>query len=677
MLATLIQQWASRYIRVTQSPYSPHKQARIRAFFAEGANKFHLPWAVEALPALLHLSLFLFFAGLSVLLFNMNRTVFDVVICWVGFCGVTYLCITLLPVIFHDSPYYSPLSSSVWSLCTCALYIVFKILRKLTAFGYFSYAIWEHFLHLENRYRKRFLNGMRKAAEESALRLSPEIDGRALAWTLESLDGDPKQEQLFAGILDFCKSAAVTDSLGIFKAPTGEKMSEILVGLMHHTLSSKLAPDVKLHRIEICRQAMNVASLPITWPILQRVIYEDWDGLLKSIDFGLFLTTAKYSNPNADYHSKCVVAVIIATVQEHDDRWFELASCQLRMPRAVLEGYLTQGDSVLLANCINICQRTIQAYSENDWAIGAGWRSKSLEIVSKLDAQNTRPGLQHDFCRLWNELIRMTKYSADRRMPSLAVFMLRHIRNIYIDLHQDTTATPIAFSASTDDYANALFYPSSYPLCNIPDHQPHSPEVVVDQPGGTVPTPATTFPTVPRRDAISPPVYEPSNGSVPDAAQCPTSVPVSSHPPERLEGNHQSAASRDVAARGATQGNIDSLATSPAASASISLQAFASPSSNTLAPSAASGMSPPFPPTTAPSHTPSAGFESFSATLPSQFSQAPSVPAIPLTPPQATSVPIEASCPHQSVRAGPDIAADLSRRSSDAAPFPHDIDRSR
>ena len=54
LLATLLQQWARRYLKVTQPRYSPHKRARIRAFFAEGVDKFLLPWAVEALPTLLH-----------------------------------------------------------------------------------------------------------------------------------------------------------------------------------------------------------------------------------------------------------------------------------------------------------------------------------------------------------------------------------------------------------------------------------------------------------------------------------------------------------------------------------------------------------------------------------------------------------------------------------------------
>src|SRR6201996_1491713 len=83
LLATLLQQWARRYLRVTKPRCSPRKRARIRAFFAEGVENLHLPWTVEALPTLLHISLFLFFAGLGIFLFGIHKTVFSVVIGWV------------------------------------------------------------------------------------------------------------------------------------------------------------------------------------------------------------------------------------------------------------------------------------------------------------------------------------------------------------------------------------------------------------------------------------------------------------------------------------------------------------------------------------------------------------------------------------------------------------------
>ncbi|KAH9989383.1 hypothetical protein BJV74DRAFT_838366 [Russula compacta] len=52
MLATSVQQWVRRYLRITQSARcTPHKRARLRAIFANGVNKSHVGWVVEALPA--------------------------------------------------------------------------------------------------------------------------------------------------------------------------------------------------------------------------------------------------------------------------------------------------------------------------------------------------------------------------------------------------------------------------------------------------------------------------------------------------------------------------------------------------------------------------------------------------------------------------------------------------
>ena len=84
--ATSLQQWARRYIRVTQpARCSPEKRARMRAFFANGAEKMHIPLVLEGLPTLLHLSLFLFFGGLIIFLFNVDQEVFLWVVSWIGF----------------------------------------------------------------------------------------------------------------------------------------------------------------------------------------------------------------------------------------------------------------------------------------------------------------------------------------------------------------------------------------------------------------------------------------------------------------------------------------------------------------------------------------------------------------------------------------------------------------
>ncbi|KAI0271105.1 hypothetical protein BGY98DRAFT_215742 [Russula aff. rugulosa BPL654] len=99
MLATMLQQWARRYERVAFPRYHPQKRARIHAFYRRGVEKWHIPKAVEALPLLLHISLFVFFAGLSTFLYGVNRTIFKVVTSWIGVCIILYACLSIFPLL--------------------------------------------------------------------------------------------------------------------------------------------------------------------------------------------------------------------------------------------------------------------------------------------------------------------------------------------------------------------------------------------------------------------------------------------------------------------------------------------------------------------------------------------------------------------------------------------------
>ena len=659
MVATLVQQWTRRYIKITRSQYSVHgvhQQARIRAFFAEGLDKFQLPLVVDLLPTFVHLSVFLFFSGLPVFLYHLfgkNRAIFITAVVWVATGGFLYLCIFLMPIIRHDCPYYSPLSSLSWYLLTLIAYKSFKILRKLTPLGSFSGSFRKRVSTMEEHYRRRFGDGMQKSAEDFARILSPGIDRRTLVWILDTLDER-------RNLLDFREPAAFSDS----QATNSEKTSEALIDLMHHTPLSDRASDQKQSQTSVRNSTANAADLPITLSVLQRVLYKDWTELLGCAEFGLLLTTAKYNGPRAHYTSNSVIATIIATA-DHDDPWRELCSRQLGISRDTLDGYLRQGNTVLLANCINICHRMIEAHLVNPWRADPSQRSKCLEKVTDFDVQDTLPELQYDFCRLWNKLIRMAEN--DERMSSLAIFILRHLRHIYIALHQGTDAAPTAFSASSGDYDDVLFHRRSYPLCNIPDHGTRPHETTHNQTNETDHVPAATYGVV-----IHPP----------------TGVAALSHLiPGRREGYRRPPASRDVPALGASDGTIDFRAISStasshplytrAASTAISLQASPPSSSGTLPPSVAPATSPSSP-TTVPDHTP-AGLGSSSTSPPSKFDQSTSADISPVSPPANpnvvdTGLPTAVEASHPTAPSRPDTATDVS---FGATSFHHDWNRSQ
>ncbi len=474
LLAMLLQQWARRYIEFTQSrsASSPHQEARIRAFFDKGVKDLHLRLAVDALPILLHASIALFLAGLLVFVFRIgsNHTVFQVTVSWVGLCTVIYAYFTLLPIFRHESPYHTPLSSPLWLLYTGTLYVAVRILRWLTAFNCCNEKTWDRFGRSKDDYQRQFFHGIDRVAKECARKSSSEIDSRILLWTLQFSDQDHKLEQLFASIPGFCNSRVFNDLLAASKVSIGEEMADALIGLMSRTLSSDLLPQsTKQSRIMICDRAMAEASLPINPRTLSRVLYNDWSGLLDSVEFGLMLRKARYTDPFTEYYSQCVISVIVARVQEHDDRWFELATSQLRISKSTLENYLAHGDSMLLANCVFMCRRTMEGYSEHGWRCDLYSRSKTLELVSRFDVQDTLPELQHEFCVMWNDLVRNT---GNRRSRKLPIYILKHVRNVYYGLHQGTVAAPTAFSSTTSDRDSVLLFPQSYPLCTIARHRP-------------------------------------------------------------------------------------------------------------------------------------------------------------------------------------------------------------
>ncbi len=559
LLAMLLQQWACRYIKITQTWYSPHKRACIHAFFAEGIEKLHLPWAVEALPTLLHLSLFLFFASLLIFLFNINHTVFSVVTWWVGLCAATYVGVTFMPLFWRDSPYYAPLSLPAWFLVSGTLYIIFMLVGKLVGkcFGFRIHYCLKLY-SFKFRFRSWLLLGMGGAAEDATLKQSLKIDGHLFQWMVASLDEDHELEQFFAGIPGFFESTVIKDPRNAFR--TGWTLLGTLLELVNQTLSSCTLPNlVKWQRIAVCRKAMDVASFPVHSHPLDLALLV-WDKFSCSIDSGLILKVATYNNPADFNRSQCMISIILARVQTHDNNWCELATSHLGISESILQDYLVHGDSASLANLNCVIWQAIDFHLNEQWF--TIHMTKTLELVSNFDVQGTLPELQHDFCTLWNELILKSQTTEEYRVHSVATHILAKIRHTYVSLHWGTGSAPVAFSTSTSDNDCVPLEPSSYPLCTITSHRPDSTshihkdviattgllahaEVTSSHPtilgGGTIldldtPTDvcALSLPTPSPDHANLLSTNEPSLDDLPAAPQCCTSITAPSCPAAQM-----------------------------------------------------------------------------------------------------------------------------------------------
>ena len=184
LLAILVQQWVRDYMHVFQRYGDPLKSARLRQYLYEGCEGWYMPMVAEAVPGFLHISLFLFFAGLGDSLINMNTKVALSTIVPIGISGLLYILMIFIPIICPQSPYQNSFSGMFWYL--------FQKLRG-------------------RRFRDRGPDGgikpvsagmalgqMQLAMEETAARKGRDV--RAIRWLIDNLTEDAEMEKFLPAI---------------------------------------------------------------------------------------------------------------------------------------------------------------------------------------------------------------------------------------------------------------------------------------------------------------------------------------------------------------------------------------------------------------------------------------------------------------------------------------------
>ena len=531
LLATMLQQWARQYIKFAQpAQCSIEKRARMRAFFADGADKMGLPRAVEAVPILLHLSLFLFFSGLVIFLWNVNQTVYLSVTCCIGFCSAVYVCITFMPMLWLNSPYYTPLSKpasyivvvillglsclyfingfisaicyglifATFSLFFTAWYLLFSpetnYLRgtrdrnSRTLWNRIKRVYWiilgrhqmlfwsplNHWLTLLGpifrKCRHWFSQLWNKgtAIEKTILQQSSRIDLGILTWTIGALGEDDSLENLLEVIPGFL-NARVAEG---FEIPLHDMLGAQLVDpicgfLGRNLLSNSVDEESKTHRCIICMNAVDrICDSRGIQKILLHISRPRFNQAWSIQTAQLLSRWCAGSEGAVSLNARQAVARILLYIPERDDHWIALAKDQLGIPEHVLRNHIVNNDSISQYFFLHMTREVLRTDSWN--LIDLTFLSR----LSKFDIHNAHPGLQTDFCALWNEIV-LDARSRWTFLASKRVSLLRKIRHHYIALHQGTEAAPIAFSDSTVSANPILSTIWAYPLCNIAAHHPN------------------------------------------------------------------------------------------------------------------------------------------------------------------------------------------------------------
>ena len=283
--ATLVQQWARRYQEFVQRRGAPHKRARIRAYAFDGVKGTNMYRAVEAMPLLLHISVFLFLAGLIDFLFPINETVSFYIIGYIAAFIIVYAILTILPNLILNCPYRTPLTSFAWrvsqvfalavllvireierSLHEILLSLWYRTNRSLTGLHIPRPAKWRETIEAQIHTRRRWLaNGLRQSIMLSATGAPWKVDARALHWTLTVLDEENEIEDFVARIPGFFDSPAVPDAtsaiLDLMDTPSAR--SDPILGSRIHDLlktckagASPLLEDARRNRLRVCLKSL-------------------------------------------------------------------------------------------------------------------------------------------------------------------------------------------------------------------------------------------------------------------------------------------------------------------------------------------------------------------------------------------------------------------------------------
>jgi len=283
--ATLVQQWARRYQEFVQRRGAPHKRARIRAYVFDGVKGTNMYRAVEAMPLLLHISVFLFLAGLIDFLFPINETVSFYILGYIVAFIIVYAVLTILPNLILNCPYRTPLTGFAWRISQVSALAVLLVIREieralheilLSLWHRSSQSLaglhiprparWRKTLEAQIRTRRKWLaNGLRQSIMLSATGAPWKVDSRALHWTLTVLDEENEIEDFVARIPGFFDSPTVPDAtsaiLSLMDVPS-DRSDPILGSRIHDLLktckpgASPLLEDARRNRLRVCLKSL-------------------------------------------------------------------------------------------------------------------------------------------------------------------------------------------------------------------------------------------------------------------------------------------------------------------------------------------------------------------------------------------------------------------------------------
>ncbi|KAH9965091.1 hypothetical protein BGW80DRAFT_1462630 [Lactifluus volemus] len=357
----------------------PSSHARMHMFRNQGINKSGFFWLFIINDALIQISLFLFFTGLLIYLFNINQIAFYAIVWFIVTSAMIYLIITSMPAYCIDTPCGSPFSILV---CKAFAAIIRWLFVALNSFKRVEYPDTEYFHYLQDINRMGYI----WANVQNSYKPSPNIECQILDRTIDSMTV-PELEWAFQQFCDF----PFQDARHPLPGPRIQnyKWSSAVARFSSSTFfSDSLSGWDKIRRLDLCMKHH----------VLQ--YFAKPGEIMKGNDY-----------QRVGFWAQILIAVIIADVQRDDHGWIALVKDQLGESRYIARGYYRRDDnSVLLINLIHITRQIIRCW-EDKHGLARTALPHIFRSLSNFDIQDTPLELQHDFLAFWDGINREAQTS--------------------------------------------------------------------------------------------------------------------------------------------------------------------------------------------------------------------------------------------------------------------------
>jgi len=246
----------------------------MRAYIFDGINRFGMTRAVATMPTLLHISVFLFFAGLVDFLFPIYPTVAYATLGCIMVFALPYTILTVLPNIHLNCPYGTPLSAITWRIYQFSVIVFLQtILGIRKSFSRIWISAnreapqpdglhpWRETLENQVKIRRQwFSQGIRRSVELSAYGASSTVVTNALICTLAALDEDQEIEDFAARIPGFFNSRVVPEATSaVLSLMSHEPTTDPVFGSRLYGLLKSCSPETSVldekmqkNRLRVC-----------------------------------------------------------------------------------------------------------------------------------------------------------------------------------------------------------------------------------------------------------------------------------------------------------------------------------------------------------------------------------------------------------------------------------------